>query len=275
MNAAKQLKVSLPSKQVMTNSEYHAHPATGSTSLKNVLRSPAHYLYEFKNPSEPTPAMALGTAIHEAILEPNLFMANAVVMPKFEGKGSREAKDQWLLEHHGSRILKEEDRECIKGVLGAISAHSTARGLLSSGAAEESYFWQDSETGIVCKCRPDFLRGGHTIIDVKSTIDAQPTTFPKAIANFSYHLSAAFYLEGVSQVIGQRFDEFIIIAVEKTAPYGVSVHLLDQGTIEAGRFLFRKALTVLKQCKDSDRYPAYPDRILTTALPNWAWPSEE
>lgn len=263
-----------PAKLNMSSDEYHAHPAIGSTGLKLILKSPAHYKYEKENPSEPTPAMKRGTAIHEAILEPDLFLKNSVVMPKFEGTGSRAAKDEWLMENHGKRILSADDRENIKGILGALSAHKTARALLAGGAAETSYFWQDPITGLMCKCRPDFLRKGHIIVDIKSTFDASPEAFPKQIANLKMHLSGAHYLAGVTAVEGVTYDQFILIAVEPEAPHGISVHLLDEATIEVGEMYRRRALKTLAECRDTDQYPCYPDSILTTAIPHWAFPAE-
>jgi hypothetical protein len=265
----------VPSKIVLTSKEYHAHPAIGSTSLKHILRSPAHYKYEKENPSEPTPAMQLGTAVHEAILEPNLFANNAIIMPKFEGTGSRAAKEQWLIENDGKTVLTKENYENIMKVLEAIQKHPVAKGLLSDGAAEESYFWQDPRTGLVCKCRPDYLRKGHIVVDVKTTYDASPEAFTKQIANLKYHVSAAHYLAGVSAVENQKFDQFILLAIEPKPPFGMSIHLLDDATIDAGHGLAMKALITLKECKEKNYYPGYTTEILTTALPNWAWPDED
>lgn len=274
MTAAHKIQFEVPSKVVMTSDEYHAHPALGSTSVKNILRSPAHYKYESENKSEPTPAMVFGTACHTAILEPNHFLDSIAVKPKFEGTGARAKAEQWALENHGKSIISADQLADIYGMLKSISGHKTARSLLTGGAAEESYFDQCPDTGIVRKARPDFLRQGHIIVDVKTTTDAEPVAFAKQIANFMYHVSAAYYLDIVSNVLGQRFDQFIIIAVEKSPPYGVSVHLLDEGTIDAGRFLYKKALKTLKECRDSNQYPGYPDAILSTAIPPWAFPSE-
>jgi hypothetical protein len=274
MNAAKKIQKKGGHTAIMSLEEYHANEAIGSSSIKNILRSPAHYLYESQNPSEPTTAMAFGTACHEAILEPEKFLANVTVMPKFEGTGSRAAKDQWLLENHGKRILKAEDLANIHGMLKAISGHKTARSLLSGGRAEESYFDECPETGIKRKARPDFLRDGHIIVDVKTTIDASPEAFAKAIANFNYHISGAYYLDVVGNVLGRKFDQFVIIAIEKEAPYGISVHMLEESTIEAGQYLYRKALRTLSECRKTNNFHGYPDHILTTAIPPWAFPAE-
>ncbi len=266
---------SVPSKVTLTNDEYHLHPAIGSSSLKPMLKSPAHYKAYIDKPRAPTKAMDLGTAIHQAILEPNRFESEAVVMPKFEGTGSRAAKEEWLLENHGKLILSLADLETIDGILGSIRKNKLVSKLLSSGAAEESYFWQDPDTGLVCKCRPDFLREGHIIVDVKSTVDASFDGFPTQVARMKYHLSAAMYLDGVSAVLGQNFDQFIVLAIEKEPPYALNVHLLDQGTIDAGRLLYKRALKQLKECREKNSYPGYTEKVLTLSLPNWAFPFEE
>lgn len=125
------------------------------------------------------------------------------------------------------------------------------------------------------KARPDFLRQGHIIVDVKTTIDAEPGWFAKEIGNRMYHVSAAYYLDVVSSVLGQKFDQFIILAVEKSPPYGVSVHLLDEGSVEAGRVLYKRALKILSECRKTNEWPAYPDEILNTAIPPWFFPGME
>lgn len=265
---------SVPCKLNLTHEEYLKFPATGSSSLKDILRSPQFYVWRKNNPSEPTPAMRFGTLAHMGILEPARFQETCEVMPTFEGKGSREAKEKWLLENHGKTVLTAEEKADIWMMRDAIANHKTARGLLAAGEPESSYLDQCPDTGLVRKVRPDYLRKGHMVVDVKTTNDAEPREFAKAIANFQYHLSGAMYLDVISNVTGQNYDKFIIVAVEKKPPYGVSVHCLDDGTIDAGRFLYRKALRILKECKDKDQWPGYPDEVLMTAIPPWAFPQE-
>lgn len=263
----------VPSKQKITNDEYHAHPATGSSDLKIILRSPAHYKYEKQNKSEPTPAMRFGTLAHAALLEPKIF-AEAVEIPIFEGTGSRKAKEEWFRNHHGKMVLKADEMDTIRGMLVATSKNKTARALLAGGAAEEAFFDQCQETGVVRKAKPDFIRD-NIIVDIKTTVDADPSEFAKQIAKLKYHLSAAYYLDVVGSVLGTKLEKFVIVAIEKEPPYGVSVHLLDEGTIDAGRHLYRKALKILKECKDKNEWPGYPDKILSTAIPHYAFPVEE
>ena len=264
-----------PKRVKLSNEEYHKHEAVGSTNLKHLLRSPAHYMTAKLCPPEQTPAMLLGSAIHTLILEPKLFNKEYVVMPEFSGTGSRAAKEDWLLKNHGKTALKPDQAATAELVAKAVAKHKTASKLLSLGHAEEAYMWRDADTGILCKCKPDFLREGHIIVDVKSTQDASFNSFQKSIANFDYHLSAAMYLDGVSAVTGDTYDTFVIIAVEKESPFALACYVLDEATIDAGRVEYKNALARLNQCIKAKEYPGYPDIIQPANLPSWRWPKED
>lgn len=255
----------------VTLEEYHSYPAVGSSGIRTIInQSPAHYWHNVNNPSLPTPAQALGTAIHQAILEPKLFKESAVVEPVFSGTGSRAAREEWHLENHGKTILKQDQLDAIHKILESISHHKQASKLMSSGAAEKSFFWKDAETDVQCKARPDFIREGHIIIDVKSTEDASYHAFQKDVAKYGYAVQAAMYLEGVSVVLNQQFDTFIIVAIEKRPPYALQCFQLDENTIREGQHLLHKGLATLKSCQASGIYPAYGEQIVPLALPSWA-----
>lgn len=259
----------------MSAEEYHAHQAVGSSSLRTLIQqSPAHYLWNRENPGESTPAQRLGTIIHAAILEPGLYRESVVVEPEFAGKGSREAKENWHLENHGKMILKRDQVDMISGILKAISANKKASQLIAAGRAEESLFWTDPETGIELKARPDFFRDAHQVIDVKSTADAGYQSFKKDIGNYMYHVQAAVYLDGASHIFDRKFDEFIILAVEKEPPYAVNCFLLEESAINEGCALYYKALKTLAECMKTGVYPAYPEELQHVDLPTWAYGRE-
>lgn len=262
----------LPAKVSCTMEQYHAHPAVGSSSLRTLIeQSPAHYIWNRLNPSEPTPAQRYGTAIHQAILEPDAFHKNAVVEPEFGGKGSVAAKAEWHLENYGRLILKREQHNAIKGMLKSISMHKAAFKFVSAGASEASLFWKDPATGIACKARPDYVRGGHILVDIKTTEDASYRSFKKTIPDYGYHVQAALYLDGATEVHGTKFDEFIIVAIEKNPPYAINCFLLDDSMIMEGRALYFKALKTLSECYKTDKFPAYPEIINSMTLPSWAY----
>lgn len=263
-------------KSKCTIQEHHANEAIGSSLLKVLIdQSPAHYWYKKNNKTEPTPTQAFGSAIHQALLEPMLFKEKMIVEPVFGGTGSRAAREEWHLKNHGKTIIKADQLDAIEGILKSITNHKQACKLISDGHAEESLFWTH-ENGVACKARPDFVREGHILVDIKSTIDASYESFRKDIANYSYHVQAALYLDGATAVFGTEFTKFIIIACEKTAPFGVNCFSLGQETIEEGRAQYYKALETLKKCQDSKHYPNYSDNeIMPIGLPSWAYKNTE
>lgn len=264
-------RIEYTGKVICSLAEYHAAAAVGSSGLRTLInQSPAHFLYERENPSHSTPSQNFGTAIHQAILEPKRFKEMAVVEPVFSGTGSRNAREEWNLQNHGKTILKQEHYDAIQGILNAISKHPRASKLVAAGHAEESLFWKDAETGVQCKARPDFVREGHIVVDVKSTIDASLHSFQKDFASYGYHIQAALYLDACSEVLKGNYDTFIIIAIEKEAPHALNCFQIDQYSLQEGRELYQSALKVLKKCQETGSYPGYPPELVPLALPSWA-----
>jgi len=261
----------------MPADQYHAHPAVGHSGLVRIMRSPAHYREYVTNPPSPTPAMQLGTAFHVALLEPDRLGETFVVAPKFDRrtKEGRAAAEVWESENAGKTALTAEQMVAIQQMVTSVISHAGAAKLLSNGLAEMSGFWSDHETGIECKCRPDFLAiTGETItgiVDVKTTSDASADGFARAIATLGYDVQAAFYQDGLKALTGRTIP-FYFIAVEKEAPYAVAAYKASDEVIEVGRAKYRGALQLLKWCRENDRWPSYQPNgeIETINLPRWA-----
>src|SRR5579872_4967324 len=208
----------------LTFEEYLAHPAVSSSSLRMLLdRTPAHYKWSLENPSAPSPSQRFGTMVHEAILEPKNFLKNAVVAPKFEGTGSRKAKEEWYLENHGKLILSRDEIDEVHAILNSITKHPEAYKYLSSGRSEESGFWTDPDTGIECKYRTDFYHDKNMLVDVKTTRSAKYQDFQHSVASYGYHIQAAMHLDGAKATTGVDFTEFTIVAIENASPYEIGL----------------------------------------------------
>lgn len=263
--------LSLPAEQ------YHRHPAVGRSALSRLLRSPAHYVEYLARPPEPTPAMQFGSAFHAALLEPERYEQDYVVAPRFDrrSKDGRSAAAAWDTANADRIALTSEQRSAIQAMACAVWTHRGAAGLLSVGHAELSGFWRDPDTGIDCKCRPDFAAmEGDTVIslvDVKSCADASADGFAQATAIFGYDLQAAFYQEGLKRLTGRTIP-FYFIAVEKTPPHAVAVYRASETLIEIGRSKARGALQLLQWCRERDQWPGYQPHgeIETFDLPRWA-----
>ena len=261
----------------MLAEQYHLHPAVGHSGLVRIMRSPAHYKDVLTHPLEPTPAMRLGTAFHTALLEPDRFGQTFVVTSKFdrrtkEGKAAAEA---WETGNAGKTALTVEQMMAIESMAFSVRNHAGAARLLARGLAEMSAFWGDPETGVECKCRPDFLSmAGETvtgIVDVKTCCDASVEGFSRAMATLGYDVQAAFYQDGMKALTGRKLS-FYFIAVEKDAPHVCAVYKASDEVIEVGRAKYHGALQLLKWCRSNDDWPGYQPNgeIETIALPRWA-----
>ncbi|QXP89647.1 PD-(D/E)XK nuclease-like domain-containing protein [Methylococcus capsulatus] len=256
--------------------KYHQHQAVGHSGLVRIMRSPAHYRAWLDHPPEPTPQMLFGTAFHAALLEPEKFGAEYAIAPKFDRR-TKEGKAQaetWEAENAGKTPLTVEQMSAIEKMVVSVRAHAGAESLLAEGVAEMSAFWIDPETGVECKCRPDWMQvdgGVQHIVDVKTTCDASAEGFARAIATLGYDVQAALYVDGIEVITGCKAT-FLFIAVEKDPPYAAAVYKAADEVIEVGRTKYRGALQLLKWCRENDRWPAYQPNgeIETINLPRWA-----
>lgn len=265
------MDIEFPSKVSISNTDYFSNEALGSTDLKKILRSVSHFKYEKEHPKEPTKSMKFGTAFHLAALEPKLFKETFTICPEFSGKGSRLAKTEWLAQNETKLILDNDDMTSIMEMLKKLSAHPIASKLLADGKAEEAYFWEHKDSGLKLKCKPDFLRSGRLVADLKTTVDANLEAFQRTSMNYKYHLSAAHYLDGISTVLNETYDTFYLIAVENEPPYEVQVFDLDEATIEKGMQLRERAITKLMETREGKIPEGYSNGIVPLGLPPWGW----
>jgi hypothetical protein len=136
----------------------------------------------------------------------------------------------------------------------AVMEHPAARQAFTGHRAEASVFW--GENGLTLKCRPDAWQPTQ-IVDLKTTINADPREFGRTAYNFGYHQSAAHYIDGVKQATGEELP-FKFVLVEKTEPYLVSVVELDWEAIELGRALNDRAKRIYQECAETGNWPGYP-----------------
>ena len=250
----------------LSNADYHADPAVSASHLHQVARSGQHYWarYVTKIPElgKPTAAMTMGSLVHCATLEPNELQKRYGIAP---GRRTRAGKETAAaMQANGIEPVSESDLQQSQRIASAVHRHPMAAELLSAGKAETSIWWDDPETGLRCKCRPDWING-RICVDLKTTTDASPRGFAKSVANFRYHVQEAHYL------MSGLFDQFIFIAVEKEAPFAVGVYGLDADALAEGQRLRRRDLQRIANCRAAESWPGYGDELQTISLPGWAF----
>jgi exodeoxyribonuclease VIII len=188
-----------------------------------------------------------------------------------------DVKAQWLA-NNGHRIVLSQDQwDKLHAMRDAVMAHPAACALLTNqpGTAEMSIYWTDEETGVLCRCRPDFLRHDGIVVDLKTTENAGAESFGKSILNWRYHVQDQFYTDGINASIEQsgaalpQVRAFAFIAVEKDAPHAVAVYTLDADSKALGRIEYRQDLQKYAECLQQDQWPGHGEKIQKLALPAW------
>lgn len=178
---------------------------------------------------------------------------------------------EWQQNNASRTVLTAEQWDQLHRMRDAVMNHKAAAALLTGvpGKAELSVYWNDAVTGELCRCRPDWWREDDLLVDLKTTDDASPEGFAKSIANYRYDVQHPFYFDGVQQATGRTPRGFVFIAVEKKPPYAVGVYVLDQESVELGRAQYQADLRRYAECKRSDVWPGYGERIQTISVPTW------
>ena len=276
--------------------DYLALDAMSGSKLEKLRRSPLQYRYaEIEAEEEASDALDRGTALHLAILEPALFDGRYVTIGQCEG---RKKGDGLRCTYQGSvyragksfckthdpdagepqdpaiHVLKQDDYDAVTGMRDAVLAHPRASTLFEgAGEFEATVVWEDEETGVLCKARPDRLierAGMH--VSLKSCRDASPWFFPGDAERRGYFRSVAFYRRGL-RAIGWPYEATTVLAVESCPPFDLITYLaLEEDLDDADREVTR-LLREYRRCAEDNHWPGYdcgPSGLLELRRPAWA-----
>jgi hypothetical protein len=262
--------------------DYHRWDAANYSTLKQFQRSAAHARDILINPPEQSEAMVQGQALHDAVLEPELFAKEYAVAPDVGDRRFKAAKAEWaaFVEESGSKTVltlaewnKIDDMRC------SIRNHPIAVKILDdAGYAEYSFVWIDEDSGALCKGRVDWfgrLWGNAVVCDLKSTRDASPQGWPKQIANFQYHVQASFYMDGLNTVAPSKDRTWLWLAVENATPFCSAVYQAEPGMLDEGRRRYKNYLAKWVQCQETGVWAGYPAGLNMVDIPHWAYTSDE
>lgn len=264
-------------------------------------------------PRRETPSQLVGHAIHTAILEPERFEKEYIQEPQVEDyKGVLVTLDDYKAECKRRELPVTGTKDILKGrilaqsppdglfwddrysditqgktvlpigpyratvaIRNRVRKHPAASELFKYGKAEQSIFWTDSETGVDCKGRLDWVTSlqhpadsnpNQVIVDLKSTTDASPEGFQRSISKYRYYVQAAMYIDSL-MALGYDPDAFIFAAWEKSAPYASALYYASTEMIEAGRVEYKRLLKIYADCLSKDKWPGYSTEIKSIELP--------
>lgn len=240
----------------ISNEDYHAANGVSNSTLSAFSKDQSSLEWQRNCPidEDKIKTFDFGTATHTITLEPEKMATDFVVSPVFnnrsnDGKAERKA---WELENKDRKILTADEYKKLELMRDSIYAHPGAKYWLErEGVSEQSYFWEDPETGLICKCRPDRNVSDSTVLlDVKTTDDIGKFQL-YSIFDYRYFVQDPFYCDGVS-LCGEEKDTFIFIVIAKTIEagrYPVRCLTLPKEVIDYGRHLYKQDIAAFHKAQ--------------------------
>jgi hypothetical protein len=269
---------------VMPLKQYHGQccvgPSVSSSGLRKIFNpdsSPAHFWLESSlNPNriEPTEtkAMILGRAAHHKLLGEPEFQKHFVERPEtYEDERTGEEKPwsgnakvckAWLKEKaaNGISVLTKSEMEMIDGMKASIEADAIAPSLLR-GRVELSFIWQDSETGIWIKVRPDSIPlFDATSADLKCVSSVSDSFIHKSIDGRGYVQQAALTGDAFKELLGIDLETYSFLFVEQDKPHCFRMESVAAEDYDRGWHANRVALRLIKRCLDRNEWPGPKNR---------------
>jgi hypothetical protein len=257
--------------------DYFADPALSASGAKKLLAPscPALFRWWADHPEPHKREFDLGGAVHGEVLgvgDP----VRILDFPDYKTKAAQqEKKDAYAA---GEIPLLAKEWAMVQAMVAALRRHPVAGPLFAPGRGrpEQSLFWHDAEFGIGRRARLDWLTERH-VVDYKTCRNAHPDACSKAMADYGYHQSDAWYLDAVRAcgLIGD--PQGVYVWQEKTPPYLITITQPDPDAVAAGRERNRRAMDVFARCQAAGIWPDYvgadparwPEGIVQLGLPRW------
>jgi hypothetical protein len=271
------------------NPDLTPEPSLSSTGAKTLMsKSPLHFWHaSAMNPDRTEQSKShfnVGKAAHDMILLRDRWPAHYFVTSEGFSRAKTKACGAEIAEADeaaasGLTVLSFDQAETVRQVTEAIQRVPLAMQALTNGVTEETLVWRDPITDRWLRARPDFRPHSiakrspvRVVADLKfvAPTNASPSGFAKAIENFGYHQSAAFYWDGIKATFDIEPTHWLHVVVEKEAPFCVSLYELPREDIERGRVLNRRAITLFDRCMNEGVWPGYADVPTPVGLPGWA-----
>lgn len=267
------------------NEQYHSENFAVSKSMLDLVhQSPSLLLWSRDAPvdEEAEKAVDMGNAFECLLLEPDRFAATYAQAPQVD-KRTKTGKDEWAAFERqclqdGYEPLTRDQWRQVHFMRDSTMAHPIARRAFEAAAlTQASYYWRDEDTGLLCRCRPDFmLEHVPFVIDVK--ICARIDQFPASVEEYRYHVQDSYYSDGLTNYYNGERPSFAFVAVSSSRSAGrYPVHVYElKGTDPitgdltedklAGRRAYRRDLETYARCLAEDEFT----HVEPLARPWWA-----
>jgi exodeoxyribonuclease VIII len=235
-----------------SNAEYHSKNSLSSSALKTIYKSSVKAWKNLKITA--SKAMNYGTAVHTALLEPDVFKDEIAIKPVTidrRTKDGKEAYSEFIEASAGKIVIEQNDLDMINAIVDEVYKKPNILHYLN-GDKELSHYNKFMDLDF--RCRPDVINYNDNFIsDVKTCQDTHPAAFNRDAVKWAYHLQAAFY----SDFCGVPMENFrFIIVMSKMVdgkPYAdAQLIKMDDKFLAAGRAAYKEAIEKYKFYKNHD-----------------------
>jgi len=261
--------------------EYDSLPGISITRLKELRRSPMHYLYRLTNPQQ-SDALTLGTATHVATLEPERPESQFKVWSGVTSTGRMKPRTgaKWIefIDDAGKRgqtVLTAAEALEARTIASAVRNDRITMPYLEIGDPEVTLQWQ--VRGYAARGRVDWLTkidGEPVIVGLKTARDARAIQFGNQCARLGYHLQWAFYYDGYEFITGRQ-ARMVEIVVESAPPHAVVVYRIPDDVIQQGRDEYLVLLDQLDECERTGVWPGPSTEEQYLTLPSWVYAAHD
>lgn len=252
-------------------------PGVSSSGLRTIeAKSPAHYyatsyLNPDRLPEEPKDHFSFGKAAHTLLLGEEGFRDQFVTRPDEWDSWRTKASQEWKAAQiaAGRTVLNPQDVVAIRHIAKQLAADPLVQSGILQGKVEHSIIWQDKVTGVWLKSRPDVIPSADgVLVDLKTTTDASPEAVVNSIKTYGYALQGALAGMGMEATLGIKMTDFVLVWIEKSAPYAVSISPVDPEWIYWARRQLRRAIDTFAKCVETNEWPGYSGEA-TAFMPTW------
>lgn len=260
------------------------------SSLKSFLRSPEHWVHYKKVPFVDTDATIFGNALHCYVLRNKDFEKEYLIYDEskrpvpdsnFAKKENKEWKENLFLqaEQEENTLISKEDYDRVRAMTDKLYFHEPSRNLLE-------YTRSEYEKAITFERKKlKFLsfidiQADIFLADLKTTTDAEEKAFQREIYKYGYDLQTAVYSDADANGHANfnKLKEFYFIAIEKSEPFGISVHRMSEEALNLAFSEYMEALENFNKCLDDPEqfmrtYDFYckdqVNRVFEVQVPYW------
>jgi len=193
----------------LSNEEYHKIEALSASGLKMMAKSFRLYYLKHALLRTYSPALDMGTALHEAVLEPERFDIDNY--PEITAAQSNSLR-------------------CMINNTNVMFGY-----ILNHTENEASFLCEDKELEVKRKIRVDaYDRAKGIVYDLKSTRHGTPKQFEREAYELGYHIQAAWNLDTL-KFMGLPAKHFAFLVTPSISPFEPYAYVVTKELLEEGR----------------------------------------